>query len=336
MSTTSERARAGEFRREMDDGRWKRQRNHFTRRLDDPATTVRPGRFRLYACLACPWAHRQLIVRAHKGFEDALPVTLVDPVRDERGWTFATTWDREDPHDPVGTHDLPPLPRDAWDGYGADPEGHDFLAEAYLASDPEFDGRVTVPAVWDRAEGVVVTNDFPVIDEQLNRVFDEWADHPEVDLQPDELRDDIAAWDDLIYHDVNNGVYKSGFATTQSAYDEAVTALFARLDHLEGHLADHRYLCGDRLTLADVRLFVTLVRFDAVYHHHFRCNRNKVAEMPNLWAYTRDLFQTRGFGDTVDMDHIRRHYELTHTTLNPSGILSVGPDPDFHAPHGRG
>lgn len=325
MSTNAERERAGEFRREISDGRWTRQQNRFTRRLDDPDVTVTPGRFRLYACLACPWAHRQLIVRAVKGFADALPATFVDPIRDERGWTFATTWDEEDPHPPVGTHDLPPLPRDRWPEYGADPEGHRFLSEAYLASDPDFEGRVTVPTIWDRAEGVVLTNDFRVIDEQLNHVFDEWAEHPEIDLHPDDLRDEIAAWDEAIYHDVNNGVYKSGFATTQSAYDEAVTALFQRLDELEDHLGDHQFLCGDRLTLADVRLFVTLVRFDAVYLHHFKCNRNTIASMPHLSRYLAELHARPGFGETVDMDHIRRHYELTHTTLNPSGILSIGP-----------
>lgn len=326
---------AGEFSAEIDDGRWKRQRNHFTRRLDDPDVTVESGRYRVYVCLACPWAHRQIIVRAIKGIESALPMTIVDPIRDHRGWTFAGQWDDEQPGDHAGSQWLPALPRDVWPEYAPDSEGHAFLAEAYAEADPDFEGRVTVPSIWDSRDRTIVSNDFPVLDEQLNVAFDEFATHADIDLFPEELRDAIGAWDDLIYHDVNNGVYKCGFATTQSAYDEAFEVLFARLDDLEEHLTDNRYLCGDVITLADVRLFTTLVRFDAVYHNHFRCNRNKLAEMPALWGYARDLFQTRGFGETVDFDHIKRHYFLTHHTLNATGILPRGPEQDWNAPHGR-
>jgi putative glutathione S-transferase len=301
-----------QFTGEMRTGRFVRQPNHFRDRVTADGSSgfaARPGRYHLYVSYACPWAHRQLIVRALRGLEDVVSVTVVDPVRDERGWRM--TYEPDEVN------------------------GFSFLSEAYLASDPQFRGRYTVPALWDREAGRIVTNDYPVVDVQLNGEFDAYATRPGPDLYPADLRAEVDALDEAIYHDVNNGVYKAGFATTQEAYEDAYAALFAQLDLLEERLADRRYLCGDRLTLADVRLFTTLVRFDAVYHDHFRCNRNKLAEMPVLWAYARDLYQTPGFGSTTRFDHIKDHYYRTHHRLNPSGIVPAGPALDWEAPHGR-
>jgi putative glutathione S-transferase len=237
------------------------------------------------------------------GLEDAISVGTVDPVRDERGWRFTL------------------------DPGGRDPVlGVELLADLYRATDPSYTGRVTVPALVDTRTGHVVSNDYP----QLTLDFStQWsalhrADAP--DLYPEALRDEMDTLMADVYRDVNNGVYRCGFATTQEAYLDAYHPLFARLDALEKRLAGRRYLMGDAITEADVRLFTTLVRFDAVYHNHFRCNRNKLTEMPVLWAYARDLFQTPGFGDTVDFDHIKRHYYGTHHTINPSGIVPAGPD----------
>ena len=301
---------------EVEGGRFVRQPNAFTDRITADGSSGLPavaGRYVLYWSRACPWAHRQAIVRELKGLQDAIRLVTVNPWRDERGWNLL-------------------------DGYEDPVNGFTHLSEAYLATDPDYDRRVTVPTIWDTEQGRVVTNDYPVIDVQLNDEFDAVAAHPEVDLHPVDLREEIAALDEVIFHDVNNGVYKAGFATSQQAYEEAYDALFSRLDQLEERLADRRFLCGDRLTLADVRLFTTLVRFDAVYHNHFRCNRNTLREMPVLWAYARDLFQTRGFGGTVDLDEIKRHYYTTHDRLNPSAIIPKGPGPsyeDWTSAHGR-
>ena len=274
---------------------------------------VEAGRYRLVVSLACPWAHRSVIVRRLLGLEDAISLAVVDPIRDERGWRF--TLDDGD-RDPV--------------------LGIGFLAEAYQATDPEFQGRVTVPALVDTRTGTVVTNDYPRLSLDLST---EWVDHhapgaPK--LYPEELRAEMDPLMEAIYQDVNNGVYRCGFATSQEAYERAYDALFARLDELEQRLAGRRYLMGDAITEADVRLFTTLVRFDAVYHNHFKCNRQKLAEFVNLWAYARDLYQTSGFGDTVDFDHIKRHYYLTHEKINPTGIVPKGPDPlRWLTPHAR-
>ena len=317
---SGDRARA-EFAAETDGGRWRRQASRFTGRVSADGSSgwrAEPGAFHLVVSLACPWAHRQLIVRALKGLDDALPVTIVDPWRDERGWRFNTEVDA------------------TWPEYRPDPvAGRRYLSEAYLATDPAFEGRVTVPALLDVATGEVVTNEFRVIDVQLNEAFDAFAAHPGVDLYPAALRDRIDALDEVLYDEVNNGVYKAGFATDQAAYDEAFDTLFARLDALEVDLAAQRYLCGDVLTLADIRLYTTLIRFDAVYHNHFRCNRRTLREYPVLWAYLRDLYQTPGFGSTTDVDHIKRHYYTTHDTLNPTRIIPRGPVLDLDTPHGR-
>ncbi|MEU1590797.1 glutathione S-transferase C-terminal domain-containing protein [Micromonospora sp. NPDC005710] len=308
-------------------GAFVRQPNRFTGRVTADSTSppgggpdeqdrwpLEAGRYRLIWCRACPWAHRARIVRGLLGLDDAISLGTVDPIRDERGWAFALD---PDGFDPV--------------------LGVSFLSEAYLATDADYTGRVTVPALVDTVTGRVVTNDYP----QLTLDFStEWRslhapDAP--DLYPVALRPEMDALMAEIHTDVNNGVYRCGFATSQPAYDEAFRALFARLDVLSERLAGQRYLMGDAITEADVRLFTTLVRFDAAYHGHFKCNRDKLTELPVLWAYARDLFQTPGFGETVDFDHIKRHYYGTHREINPSGIVPLGPDESgWRTPHGRG
>lgn len=268
------------------------------------------GRYHLYVSLACPWAHRTLIARARKGLEAAIGVTVVDPIRDERGWAFGAE----------------PDPLNGWS----------FLSEAYQASDPEFDGRVTVPVLWDRERGVIVNNESADILRMLNSAFDAWAEHPERDLYPQPLRDEIDAVNARVYDTVNNGVYKAGFASTQQAYEEAVRPLFETLDWLEQRLSTRRYLLGDAITEADWRLFTTLIRFDAVYHGHFKCNLRRIVDYPHLWGYLRDLYQQPGVAATVDFDQIKRHYYVTHARINPTQVVPLGPVLDLDAPHGRG
>jgi glutathionyl-hydroquinone reductase len=299
-------------------GAFVRQRNRFTDRItrdsaappdggpdDQGRWPVQPGRYRLIWSRACPWAHRAMIVRGLLGLGDALSLGTVDPIRDERGWRFTLDPDGRDPVLGIG-----------------------FLAEAYQATDPSFTGRVTVPAIIDIRSGRVVTNDFGQLTLDLST---EWvACHAPgaPDLYPVDLRPELDELMGEVYADVNNGVYRAGFATSQAVYEQAYDRLFARLDVLEQRMSDgRRYLLGDRLTEADIRLFTTLVRFDAVYHNHFRCNRNKLIELPWLWRYARRLFQTPGFGETVDFDHIKRHYYLTHNMINPTGLVPKGPDP---------
>jgi putative glutathione S-transferase len=266
-----------------------------------------PGRYMLYLTPACPWAHRTLIVRRMKELDAAIGLTLIDPIRDEQGW-------RVSDGDPVN--------------------GFTYLSEAYVATTPGYDGRISVPVLWDVEQGRIVNNESSELVVQLNEDFDHLAD-ASVDLYPAELREEIDAVNAIVYANVNNGVYRCGFARTQQAYDDAYQRLFAGLDALEERLARQRYLVGGRLTLADIRLFTTLVRFDAVYHGHFKCNRQKLVEFPALWAYTRDLYQRPGFGDTVDIDAIKRHYYMTHPHINPTGIVPGGPELDFTQPHGR-
>ncbi|MEV7965816.1 glutathione S-transferase family protein [Sphaerisporangium sp. NPDC088356] len=271
-----------------------------------------PGRYHLYVSAACPWAHRSIIVRALKKLEDVVSLSMVDPVRDGRGWAF-----REGP------------------GHTADPvNGFTLLSEAYEASDPGYDGHVSVPVLWDRERGRIVSNNFPDITIDLGTQFERWAD-TSVDLYPVDLGPEIDALNDRVYATVNNGVYRCGFAASQEAYDEAVTELFATLDDLEQRLGGSRYLFGDRLTEADVRLWVTLARFDAVYVTHFKANLRRLVDYPNLWAYARDLYQRPAFGGTTNLDHIKRHYYGTHPQINPTRIVPAGPLLDWNAPHGR-
>ena len=274
---------------------------------------VEPGRYRLVAAKACPWANRAIIVRKLLGLDDVISLGLCGPTHDERSWTF----------------DLDPG--------GVDPVlGYERLQQAYFARDPGYPKGITVPAMVDVPTKEVVTNDFPWITHDF---FFEWRDHHRSDapdLWPDEQRDEMDQVMERVFEDVNNGVYECGFAGSQSAYERAYDRLFSALDWLEDRLADRRYLMGDAITEADVRLFTTLARFDAVYHGHFKCNRNKLTEMPQLWGYARDLFQTPGFGETIDFDQIKAHYYLVHTDINPSGVVPKGPDPAvWQTPHGR-
>ncbi|WP_433140261.1 glutathione S-transferase family protein [Actinomadura nitritigenes] len=296
---------------EVERGRFVRQPNRFTERITADGSSgypVEPGRYRLFVSYACPWAHRSLIVRRLLGLEDALPVAVVDPIRDERGWRFP---DR----DPV--------------------TGAVFLSELYLASDPSFEGRYTVPCIWDTVTERLVTNDFPNITTMLETEFTALHGPGAPDLYPEELRPEIDELNDLVYNTVNNGVYKAGFATAQDAYEDAFDALFATFDRLEERLADRRYLFGDRITEADVRLYPTLARFDAVYYSHFKCNQRRLVDHPHLWAYARDLYSIPAFGGTTNFDHIKRHYYVTQRNINPSGVVPKGPLVDWTAPHGR-
>ena len=266
-----------------------------------------PGRYHLYISHACPWAHRTLIVRGLKRLDDVIAVTVVDPLRDERGWRFLP-----DEPDPLN--------------------GFRFLAEAYLASDPAYAGRVTVPVLWDVREGRIVNNE----SSEIIRMLNAWSDEGP-DLYPEPQRAEIDAVNERVYHGVNNGVYRAGFAATQAAYEEAFDALFATLNWLEERLVGRRFLVGGpEPTEADWRLFVTLVRFDAVYVGHFKCNLRRIADYPALSAYLRDLYQQPGIAETVDFDHIKRHYYMTHASLNPNAIVPKGPELDLRSPHGRG
>jgi putative glutathione S-transferase len=273
---------------------------------------AQPGRYHLYVSLACPWAHRSVIVRRLLGLEEVISLSVVDPVRDGRGWAF-----REGP------------------GFGPDPvNGFTLLRQAYEAAQPGFDGHVSVPVLWDRETATIVSNNFPDITIDLETQFGAWA-APGVDLYPRPLRAQIDALNERVYASVNNGVYRCGFATSQAAYEEAVAALFAMLDELEERLAGRRYLFGPQVTEADVRLWVTLARFDQVYVTHFKANLRRLADYPNLWGYARDLYQQPAFGSTTDFDHIKRHYYTTHPHLNPSRIVPAGPLLDWAQPHGR-
>src|SRR4051794_15700920 len=291
------------FPRESKNGRFVRQQSAFRDRVSADGSSgykAEPGRYHLYVSLACPWAHRTVIVRMLKGLEDAIPMTVVDPIRDERGWRFT---------------DAEPDPLHGWR----------YLSEAYTQTDSAFEGRVTVPVLWDKQTGRIVSNESADVVEMLNSEFDEWARHPDLDLWPAQVREEGAELNDRIYETVNDGVYRSGFATSQEAYEEAVLPLFETLDALEERLATRRYLLGDEPTLADWRLFTTLVRFDAVYYVHFKCNVRRITDYPNLSRYLRDLYAIPGVADTVDFDHIKRHYYLTHASINPTGIVPVGP-----------
>jgi putative glutathione S-transferase len=292
-----------QFSKESDTGgRFVRQESRFRDWVEE---RPEPGRYHLYVSLACPWASRAVIVRRLKGLEDLVPMTVVDPVRDERGWRFT-----EQEPDPVN--------------------GYSFLEAAYLESDPTFDDRVTVPVLYDTRDRRIVNNESADIVRMLNA----WGTTGP-DLYPEALRTAIDEVNDRVYNSINNGVYRAGFATSQEAYEEAFDDLFAALDWLDERLATRRYLLGDELTEADWRLFVTLVRFDAVYVGHFKCNLRRIADYTHLSGYLRDLFQHPGIADTVDFDHIKRHYYITHPQLNPTRIVPKGPELELWAGHDR-
>lgn len=286
------------------DGRFARQESAFRDRVE----TLAPGRYHLYAALACPWAHRTLIVRALKGLEELLPVSLVAPYRDERGWAF-----------PGGDH------VDALNGW-------ELLAEAYDATDPSFPGRLSVPVLWDREDGGIVNNESA----DIVRMMNGWSETGP-DLYPADLREEIDAINDRVYSGLNDGVYQAGFAGSQAAYERAFAGVFETLNWLDELLGTRRYVAGDRITEADWRLFTTLVRFDPVYHTHFKCNGHRLIEYPNLWPYARELHQTPGVAETISLAEIKRHYYTTHDMLNPKRTIPAGPlDMDWTAPHGRG
>lgn len=271
-----------------------------------------PGRYHLYVSLACPWAHRTLILRELKGLAPVISVSVVHWLMLEQGWTFA-------------------------DGPGVVPDtvnqAH-WMHQVYRAANPAYSGRVTVPVLWDRHSDTIVSNESSEILRMFNSAFDDAGGLPG-DFYPAPLRGEIDWINQRIYETVNNGVYKAGFATTQAAYDEAVLPLFHTLDWLEARLAQQRYLAGDRITEADWRLFTTLVRFDAVYVGHFKCNLRRIIDYPNLWNYTRELYQVPGIAATVDFAHIKRHYYESHIGINPFGVVPAGPELNFSAPHNR-
>lgn len=298
-----------------DDGEFARQEDAFRGRVTRAGADARPpapGRYHLYVSLACPWAHRTLIVRELKRLGNAVGVTVVDPVRDERGWAF---------------RDGPGFSRDPVNGFA-------FLSEAYRATDPAFRGRWTVPVLWDRQAGRILNNS----EDDICRMFNDGFAAPgdgTPELFPAAITAAQAELSATIYERVNNGVYRAGFAATQAAYERAVRALFAALDTLEQRLADQRYLFGGRPVETDWRLFCTLVRFDAVYYGHFKCNLRRIVDYPNLQGYLQDLYQTPGIAGTVNFAHIKSHYYMTHTEINPTRIVPLGPLLDLSRPHDR-
>ena len=307
-------ARRFELGREVEGGQFRRQQSRFRDWVSADGSSgyrAEGGRYHLYVALACPWSHRAVIVHKLKKLEAAVGISHIHPYRDQRGWAFS-------------------------DGFTDDLHGWDFLQEAYTATVDDYEGRVTVPVLWDRETGRVVSNESADIILMLNSEFDSWGD-ASVDLYPEELRpqiDDLNAW---VYENVNDAVYQAGFAASQAAYDAAYRRVFDALPELDRRLAGSRFLTGERITTADWRLWVTLVRFDSVYHTHFRCNGARVTDYHDLWGYTRDLYQQPGVAETVAIDQIKRHYYTTHDMLNPKRIIPAGPERlDFSAPHERG
>ncbi len=301
-----EQSPGGEFVRQQDAFRdWVSAR-------DGAAYPAAAGRYHLYVSLACPWAHRTVIVRKLKGLEAAVGLTVVDPVRDERGWAF-----RDGP------------------GFSRDPlNGFDYLSQAYYAREPGYRGRITVPVLWDTQTKRIVSNSDDDIMRMLECEFDAFS-KSHIDLYPAVLQPAIDVLNETIYERVNDGVYRAGFATSQAAYEAAAYRIFETLDELDARLAKSRYLFGAQPVETDIRLFVTLVRFDAVYYGHFKCNLRRIVDYAHLSGYVRDLFQYRGIGETVNLDHIKRHYYFTHDDINPTRIVPIGPLLDFSAPHHR-
>jgi len=294
---------------ETDDGKWAskdgkfhRSESKFRCKIGNAEFPAEAGRYHLYVSLACPWAHRTLIFRKLKGLEDIIPVTIVYPHMLENGWEY-----RPEPEPVYGFH---------------------YHHELYTKADAHYSGRVVVPVLWDKQKETIVCNESAEIIRIFNSAFDSLTGNTD-DYYPEPLRGKIDTINAFVYDNVNNGVYKCGFATVQDAYEEAFDALFAALDELETRLSSQRYLVGDRITEADWRLFTTLVRFDAVYYSHFKCNRNRICDMPNLRGYLRDLYQQPGIAETVNMEHIKQHYYYSHESINPTRIVPKGPELDF-------
>ena len=286
----------GQFNRQEDSFR------SFVRKDSSSEFPAVANRYHLYASLACPWAHRVIIVRKLKGLEKIIGMTIVDPVRDEKGWRFT-----EEP-DPINNFE--------------------YLKQAYIASDPGFDARVTVPVLWDCIKQKIVNNSEDDLTYMMNTEFEDFS-LTQLDLYPENLRTEIGELERIIYENINNGVYQAGFATTQSAYELAVEKLFKTLDFLEDRLSNSQYLFGSQIVECDWRLFVTLIRFDAVYHGHFKCNQRRIIDYPNLYRYMCELYQLDGISSTVNFDHIKRHYYMTHPEINPTRIVPIGPDLEF-------
>ena len=309
---------------ETKSGEFKRQEDAFRDWISNDGSTAydaEAGRYHLYVSLACPWASRTVIVRKLKGIEHAIGLTVVDPVRDELGWAFRDT-----------SGDIPTgAPFESTDPIN----GFQFLSEAYRATDPNYDERVTVPVLWDAKTKRIVNNCEDDICRMFNDVFNDFARNKTLDLFPKEIQADHAKLADFIYENVNNGVYRAGFATRQRPYERACRRVFEALDELEQRLSKSRYLFATRIVEADWRLFCTLVRFDAVYHGHFKCNLRRIIDYPNLQGYLMDLYQQPGIAETVNLDHIKRHYYMTHTEINPTRIVPIGPLFDLTKPHGR-
>src|SRR2546428_4636935 len=302
---------------QSESGEFQRQEDAFREWISSDGSTSYPGaagRYHLYVSLACPWASRTVIFRKLKGLENAIGMTVVDPIRDERGWAF---------RDESG-HSIDPI------------NGFKFLSEAYAATDPNFDGRVTVPVLWDKERKKIVNNCEDDICRMFNDAFNAVARNKGVDLFPKEIEEEHAKLCDFLYGNVNNGVYKAGFATRQRPYEVSSRKVFEALDQLEQRLSRSRYLFDKRIVEADWQLFCTLVRFDVVYHGHFKCNIRRIVDYMNLQGYLMDLYQHPGIADTVNFDHIKRHYYMTHEEINPTRIVPLGPIFDLNRPHGRG
>ncbi len=295
-----------------EDGEFERATTSFRdwiKNEEDAEFKPESSRYHMYISRACPWAHGAVLVRKLLGLEEDISMDIVEPYRGKRGWQFT-------PGKEGCTQDTV--------------HGSDYLYEVYTEAEQDYTGRITVPVLWDKEKDTIVNNESIEIMKMLSQAF-----NGERNLYPEEHRDEIDEVVERLYEHVNNGVYKAGFADTQEAYDKAVKKLFDELDHWDEVLEDQRYLVGDQLTLADLRFFATLVRFDEAYHNHFKCNKKQIMDYENLWPYLRDIYQTEGVAETVNMDHIKEHYYTTHGSVNPKGLIPIGPDPDFEKPHGR-
>jgi len=309
---------------ETQSGEFRRQEDAFRDWISSDGSTPYPAeadRYHLYVSLACPWASRTVIFRKLKGLEDAIGMTVVDPVRDDLGWAFRDTSGKIAPGEPFESTD--PINR------------FQFLSESYVATDPVYGARVTVPVLWDTKTERIVNNSEDDICRMFNDVFNDFARNKDVDLFPKEIQAEHATISDFIYNNVNNGVYRAGFATRQQPYERACRKVFQALDELEQRLSKNRYLFPNRIVEADWRLFCTLVRFDPVYHGHFKCNLRRIIDYQNLQGYLMDLYQQPGIAETVNLDHIKRHYYITHTQINPTRIVPIGPLFDLTKPHDR-